>query len=179
MENPSDNSLNVIALQEWLAIMERISSLDTILWQGAGVLLVLSFGGVSLIGASESESEIFTIFLAVSSILILIIWWFIFHRWLYLQSLYSFRAREIESKLGLFHNVYARYVEYHKYEPRSNFVVNFEKDYPSQAQELREFYNDHLLKRKFSRVTIRRSLECLTYLLVFTWIVLILATCIL
>ena len=36
-------------LREWEAIMRRIESIDARLWQGAGILLVFSMGGISVL----------------------------------------------------------------------------------------------------------------------------------
>ena len=102
-------------LREWEAIMRRIESIDARLWQGAGILLVLAIGGMSLLGWNPPNSlaDLVVVFVTgLLSISILVVWWFIFHRWIYLQGLYVYRAREIEQLFDLRFNTYAYILEY-------------------------------------------------------------------
>ena len=55
---------------------------------------------------------ILVVVVGLVSFVILFVWWFIFHRWIYLQGVYSYRAREIEEKLNLWFNRYARLIEH-------------------------------------------------------------------
>jgi len=160
-------------LREWEAIMRRVESIDARLWEGAGILLVISIGAISLLGWDPPVTKadfIFVFGAALFSILVLIAWWFIFHRWVHLQRIYSYRAREIEDKLDLRLNRYARLFEYWE----SKTVVDLGKDElkdkdPIAYDHLQNFWENQR-KKRFSHVTIQWSLRSLTAILVVAWI---------
>lgn len=164
-------------LREWDAIMRRVESIDARLWQGAGILLAISIGAISLIGWAPPNTKadfIFALGAGLFSILVLVVWWFIFHRWIYLQRIYSYRAREIEDKLDLRLNRYARLFEY--WESKSAVDLGKgelkERD-PSSYDRFQEFWENQS-KRCFSHVTIQWCLRLLTVILIFAWITFIL-----
>ena len=164
-------------LHEWEAISRRIESIDARLWQGAGILLVISIGGISLLGWSPPETKadfLFAFGTSLFSILVLITWWFIFHRWIHLQRIYSHRAREIEDEIDLRLNRYARLLEHWESEtmiaPDKGKLK--EKD-PAAYDRLQKFWENQR-KRRFGHVTIQWALRSLTAILIFTWIAFIL-----
>lgn len=164
-------------LREWEAIMSRVESIDARLWQGAGILLLLSIGGISLLGwdAPVSKADfIFAFGSSVFSLLVLAVWWFIFHRWIHLQRIYSYRAREIEDELDLRLNRYARLFEYWEAETRVDLGKKEFKDrFPDAYDRLQQFWKDQR-KRRFSHLTIQWSLRLLTVILAMAWIAFVL-----
>lgn len=160
-------------LREWEAIMRRVESIDARLWEGAGILLVISIGAIALLGWEPPITKadfIFVMGAGLFSILVLIVWWFLFHRWINLQRIYSYRSREIEDRLDLRLNRYARLFEYWK----SDTVVDLGKDEfkerdPFSYDRFQKFWENQS-KRHFGRVTIQWCLRLLTAILVFAWI---------
>lgn len=160
-------------LHEWEAISRRIESIDARLWQGAGILLVISIGGISLLGWNPPKTMadfILVVVAGVMSLAILFVWWYIFHRWIYLQRIYSYRAREIEKKLNLWFNRYARLME-HWESPEAESVGKSElrgKDRDAYDQ-LQHFWENQK-KIHFVHVTIRSALRSLTIILAIAWL---------
>lgn len=158
-------------LHEWEAIMKRIESIDARLWQGAGILLVLSMGGISLLGWNPPISKpdfIFVVISGVFSIAVLVVWWFIFHRWIHFQRIFNHRAREIETKLKLRMNRYSRLFEYWKDKKEASYKKEFRKDNPDAYYGFEKFWeSEH--KRWPIHLSIERSLELLTILLIVAW----------
>jgi hypothetical protein len=165
-------------LREWEAIMNRIESIDARLWQGAGILLLLSVGGISLLGWHPPVSRadfISAVGSGVFSLLVLAVWWFIFHRWIHLQRIYSYRAREIEAELELRLNRYARLFEYWEDETAVGLdKKEFKNRYPDAYERFQEFWENQQ-KRRFSRLTIQWALRLLTLILVVAWVAFVLA----
>jgi len=164
-------------LREWEAIMSRIESIDARLWQGAGIILLLSVGGISLLGWDTSVSKtdfIFAVGSGLFSLLVLAVWWFIFHRWIHLQRIYSYRAREIEDELDLRFNRYARFFEYWEAEKIAGLSKKeFKEKEPAAYGHFERFWeSEH--KRRFSHLTIQRSLRLLTLILVVAWVAFVL-----
>jgi hypothetical protein len=163
-----------IWLREWEAIMRRIESIDARLWQGAGILIIVSIGGISLLGWDPVVTKgdfVFALGAGVFSILVLVIWWFIFHRWIHLQEVYSYRAREIETDLDLTlrWNTYASVLELW---PSKKTVdlgkVKFEAKYPDAYERLQNFWKSQQ-KKRFGRRTIKSSLQLLNVILWLAW----------
>ncbi|GEM_PF-1532965 len=164
-------------LREWEAIMNRIESIDARLWQGAGIILILSVGGISLLGWSPPISRADLVFAVVSgvfSILVLIVWWLIFHRWIYFQGIFSYRAREIEDELGLRLNRYARLFESREAKKMVDlYKQEFKEKNPDAYNRFKKFWESQH-KKRFSHFTIRWSLRLLTIILGTAWVVFIL-----
>ena len=62
-------------LREWEAIMRRIESIDARLWQGAGILIIVSIGGISLLGWDPIVTKgdfVFALGVGLFSILVLV-----------------------------------------------------------------------------------------------------------
>ena len=162
-------------LREWEAIMKRIESINASLWQGAGIILILSIGAISLLGwdAPSSLADLVAVVIAgVVSMAILVVWWFIFHRWIYLQGLYNYRAREIEQYLDLRFNTYARLLEYWQSSTMSDISISKErlKEKDPRAYSQLEHFWDTQKKRRFVHATIRTMLRWLTIILVISWL---------
>lgn len=159
-------------LREWEAIMRRIESIDARLWQGAGTLLVMSLGGITLLGRNPatSLSELaFTIAVGIFSLAILGIWWLIFHRWIHLQRRYSQRVLEIEEALDLRFNTYTRLLEYWKKVECKKEIDNLKHKDPVAYQRLESFSQEEH-RRKFVHITIQNSLRALTTILGISWL---------
>jgi hypothetical protein len=164
-------------LREWEAIMSRIESIDARLWQGAGILLILSIGGISLLGWDSPITKAdFTFVLGAGlfSIVILVVWWFIFHRWIHLQRIYSYRAREIEEELDLRLNRYARLFQYWQKETTIDLGKSEFREKDRAAYDRFQNFWKNQRKRRFSHVTIQWSLRLLTLILIVAWTVFIL-----
>lgn len=165
-------------LREWEAIMSRIESIDARLWQGAGILIIVSIGGISLLGWDPIVTKgdfVFALGVGVFSIVVLLSWWFIFHRWIYLQEAYSYRAREIETDLNLIvrWNTYARLLEFWP----DKKTVDLSKDeleakYPDSYERLQNFRKSQR-KKRFGHRTIKSSLRLLNTILWLAWAVFI------
>jgi hypothetical protein len=164
-------------LHEWEAIMKRIESIDARLWQGAGIILVLSVGGISLLGWNPPISRadfIFVVGIGVFSLLVLAVWWLIFHRWIYFQGIFNYRAREIEAKLGLWTNKYVRLFQY--WEAKKAIDLDkqaFKKKHPASYDHFEKFWESQH-KRRFIHITILWSLRLLTIILGIAWLAFIL-----
>lgn len=64
-------------LREWEVIMRRIESIDARLWQGAGILLVISIGGISLLRWNPPTTLadlVFALVAGLVSVAILVAW---------------------------------------------------------------------------------------------------------
>ena len=167
MENIDSNLLH-----EWDTVSRRIEAIDARLWQGAGILLIISIGGMSLVGGNLPKTPLdltIVIATALTSLFILGIWWFIFHRWMYLQGVYSYRAREIEEKLGLRFNRYARLLEYWDASDESLGRKELMEEDPEAHRRLQQFQQKQARKR-FVHCTIRRCLSFLTVGLGVAWV---------
>jgi len=161
-------------LREWDAIMRRIESIDARLWQGAGILLVLSIGGISILRwtpPDTREDVILGCVVGGFSIAVLIVWWFIFHRWIRLQRVHTHRAMEIEDKLDLRFNVYGCLFQNwgENTEEIDELKDKLKERDPSAYDRLGARYKD-LHKTRSAQVTIERSLEVLTVILGLAWL---------
>jgi hypothetical protein len=142
--------------------------------RGAGILLIISLGAISLLGWSPPITEdkmMLAVVAGIFSILVLLVWWFIFHRWIHLQRIYSYRAREIEDAYDLRVNRYARIIEYWE----SQTVVDIGKEELKSKDleafnRLEKFYN-YQRKKHFGNLTIQWCLRCLTILLALSWFI--------
>jgi len=160
-------------LHEWEAISRRIESIDARLWQGAGILLVISIGGISLLGWSPPKAMADFIFVVVTgmvSLAVLFTWWYIFHRWIYLQSIYSYRAREIEERLNLWFNRYARLMEHWESEEAENLGKRELREKDRAAYNRLQYLWENQKKTPFVHVTIRSALRSLTIILAIAWL---------
>ena len=89
---------------------------------------------------------------------------------------HSYRAREIEDKLDLRLNRYARLFEYWESKTTTDLGKSELKERDvSPYDRFQEFRKKHS-KRPFSHITIQWSLRLLTAILIFTWIAFILFT---
>ena len=159
-------------LREWETIMRRIESIDARLWEGAGILLVISLAAISLLGWTSPitwDKMIFAIIAGLFSIFILLVWWFIFHRWIHLQRIYSYRAREIEDELDLRVNRYARILEYWESEEAVDVGKEKLKSIDPEAFKRLGYFYEYQQKKYFGKLTIQWCLRCLTILLVLAW----------
>ena len=160
-------------IHEWETIMHRIEAIDARLWQGAGIILILSVGGISLLGWAAPVSKadfIFAFGSGVFSLSVLAVWWFIFHRWIQLQRIYTYRAREIEDKIDLRSNRYARFFKYWEVEKIVGLSKKeFKEKEPAAYEDFQGFWEkEH--KRRFSHLTIQWSLRLLTIILAVAWV---------
>jgi hypothetical protein len=163
-------------LREWESFMRRIEAIDARLWQGAGILLLLSIGGISLLSWEAPVSKIdfiFSVCSGVFSLSVLAIWWFIFHRWIHLQRIYSYRAREIEDELDLRFNRYMRFFHYWESEEKiGSDKKKFKDEFPDAYDHFERFWESNH-KRRFSRLTMQWAHRLLTIILAVAWIVFI------
>jgi hypothetical protein len=163
-------------LREWEAIMRRIESIDARLWQGAGILLVISIGGISLLGWNTPQTLadfVIVVIASLVSLAILFVWWFIFHRWIYLQGLYSYRAREIEDSLDLRFNIYARLLEHWASPSIIGSDKNKLKVRDGKAYDRLEDFWKKQREKHFVHKTIRTALRWLTFVLAGSWFIFI------
>ena len=142
---------------------------------GFGKALESSFslGGISLLGwdAPVSKADfVFAVGAAVFSLFVLAVWWFIFHRWIHLQRIYSYRAREIEDELDLRLNRYARLFEYWEAKAAVDLgKKEFKEKEPAAYDRLERFWESQH-KKRFSHLTIQWLLRLLTLILVAAWV---------
>jgi len=163
-------------LREWEAISRRIESIDARLWQGAGILLVMSIGGILILGWNPPKTMvdfILVVVVGLVSFVILFVWWFIFHRWIYLQGIYSYRAREIEERLNLWFNRYARLMEYWESEEAESLGKSELREKDRAAYNKLQQFHDKQVKRHFVHFTIRNALRALTIVLAIGWLLFI------
>jgi len=173
--NIEDSSKKTMLLNEWTTINQRIDNIDARIWQGAGILLVLSIGGFSFLGRDQSAqltNFLSIIIISVFSLVILYIWLRVFNRWIYVQGMLGYRAREIEREMD-FHirfNWYARSIEYWEdKEDTKAFLCRLKENEPDAYNKLFKFYEDQKQK-KLGRASIRTTLNWLTILLMAMWV---------
>ncbi len=170
---------DTIQLEEWKTSNKRIDSIDARIWQGTGILLVISIGGFSLLSWNPPSTLLeycSTIVIALISAAILFIWQRIYQRWQYVQSIIGYRMREIESDLGFFPrlNLYAYVLEYwDRKEATKQIIEKLEKEENESYLKLRDFYNNQKKHKKFGRTPLYKSLNHLTYFLISLWILVI------
>ena len=164
-------------LREWEAIMKRIESIDARLWQGAGILLVFSIGGISVLSwtpPNTREDVILGSVIGVLSLAVLTVWWFIFHRWIRLQRVYTHRAMEIEDELGLRFNTYG--ILFQHWNKNTNEIKELKsklKERDERAYDRLEAQYKHLQKTRSARIKIETSFKLLTGILGLAWLVFI------
>jgi len=179
-----ESQKNSILLSEWATMNQRIDNIDARIWQGAGILLVLSIGGFSFINwrLPLSLMDFFSVItISVVSLVILYIWLHVFHRWIYIQAILGHRAREIEQELGLRFHQYARTMEYWKEdieniedEETKIFISELKENDTKSYNNISKFRDDQR-KKKLGRTSIRKSLTWLTVLLMIMWFSVIIA----
>lgn len=168
--------MNSNLIHEWEVISRRTESIDARIWQGAGILLIMSIGGISLLRwdlPNTITDLVLIIAVGIASVAILSVWWYIFHRWIHLQSIYNYRAREIEKELNIRFNIYARLMQ-HWEDPEAEIAGKSElkgKD-PEGYERLQIFWAKQK-KKRFAHTTIRSSLRWLTIILATIWILFI------
>lgn len=163
-----------IWLCEWNAIMRRIESIDARLWQGAGILLVLSIGGISVFRwtpPDTREEVILGYVVGLFSVAVLIVWWFIFHRWIRLQRVYTHRAMEIEDKLDLRFNMYGSLFQHWNANTKEiNELKGKLKERDTSAYDRLGARYEDLQRTRSARMKIETALELLTAILVLAWL---------
>ena len=100
-------------LQEYQQCDEKISRLDSLIWQTASVIFPITLAGFGYFGLSVNHtSEQFFILAAVSigSITLLVTWYLLSRTWHSYQSIAFYRMREIEKELDLWHYRYSFFV---------------------------------------------------------------------
>ncbi len=170
---------DTIQLEEWKTANKRIDSIDARIWQGTGILLVISIGGFSLLSWSPPSTLLeycSTVAVASISVVVLFIWQRIYQRWQYVQSIYGYRLREIESDLGFLPrlNLYARVLEYwDRKEDTRQIIEKLEKEENESYLRLRDFYKQQIKHKNLGRTPLYKTLNYLTYLLIALWILVI------
>jgi len=161
-------------LREWEAIMRRIESIDARLWQGAGILLVFSMGGISVLSwtpPNTREDVILGCVVGLFSIAVLIVWWFIFHRWIRLQRVYTHRAMEIEDKLDLRFNMYGSLFQHWNVNTKEiNELKGKLKERDASAYYRLEAKYKYLQKTRSARMKIETAFRWLTVILGLAWL---------
>lgn len=108
------------------------------------------------------------------SILVLAVWWYIFHRWINLQRTYSYRAREIEDELDLRLNRYARILEYWESDTATDVgKLELKERDPPSYDRLQTFWKEQR-KRHFGNLSIQWGLRLLTVIIALVWLTFIL-----
>lgn len=171
-----EESRKSFLLSEWVTISQRIEHIDARIWQGAGILLIISIGGFSFFGWNPPETLfdiIAGIVIAIISIIVLLIWRKVYNRWIYFQGTFGHRAREIEQILDLRMNMYAHSIEYWQTRPDTKAYLNDLREKDGEAfNGLKNFY-DGQSKNKVGRTKIQTSLTWLTWLLICLWVIVI------
>lgn len=166
-----------ILVREWDAIMRRIESIDARLWQGAGILLILSIGGISALRWAPPDTRTDVIFgcaIGLFSIAVLIVWWFIFHRWIRLQRVYTHRAMEIEDELDLRANIYGSLFQHWDINTKEiNELKEKLKERDSNAHDRLGARYQELQGKRSTHLKIETSLELLTAILALAWLMFI------
>lgn len=161
-------------LREWEAIMRRIESIDARLWQGAGILLVLSMGGISVFRwtpPNTREDVIFGCVVGLFSLAVLIVWWFIFHRWIRLQRVYTHRAMEIEDKLDLRFNMYGDLFQHWNTNTKeTNELKGKLREREASAYDRLEARYKDLQEKRFTHMKIETAFKLLTGILALAWL---------
>jgi len=155
-----------ILLSEWITANKRIDNIDARIWQGAGILLVISIGGFSILNWKPPHTLIeylSTMVIAIISVIVLLIWQRVYQRWQYMQSIYGHRAREIELELGLCLklNSYARILEYYgkSNEETKSVISRLKEDDNESYKKLLAFRGKQDKSKKFGRTCDRRILR--------------------
>ncbi len=164
-----EESRRSLLLSEWVAISQRIEHIDARIWQGAGILLIISIGGFSFFGWNPPKTVfdiIARIVVAIFSIIVLLIWRKVYNRWIYFQDIFGYRAREIEKILDLRMNLYAYSIEYWETEPDTKVYLDDLREKDGEAfNGLKNIYDRS--KNRAGRTKIHTALTWLTWL---TWL---------
>lgn len=102
-----------LLIEEYKGCDEKISRLDSLIWQTASVIFPISLAGFALFGLSTNHtvSQFFiALAVAIGSMALLITWFLLSRAWYGYQSIAFYRMRKIETELELWHYRYARFM---------------------------------------------------------------------
>jgi 4-amino-4-deoxy-L-arabinose transferase-like glycosyltransferase len=164
-----------IWLAEYDVIMRRIEQIDARIWQGAGIFLVLSLGGLSFVIATNVQSLerlLSAISVGFLSIVVALTWIGIYNRWLNLQRVYSDRARELEDLLDVWFNRYAYFVEYWTDSKIEQHKAKLEAEKPVAYKRICEIVKERR-KHWWDRIPIRLLIVGFSCVIIVIWIAII------
>jgi hypothetical protein len=153
-------------LHEYESCDNLVGRLDSLIWQTASLFYPITLAGFAYFGSSSDHStEQFPIILAlaIGSLTLLVIWYFLSRQWYGYQAIAFYRMREIESELGLWHYQYSRFMRCRKNE-RKLFIDSLDE------RERTRFIKLESSVVHFPRIGLRAALTVITILFVIGWI---------
>jgi len=153
-------------LQEYDSCDTQVSRIDTLIWQTASVVFPITLAGFAYFGLSSSHAkEQFSVIsaVAIGSITLLTIWYFLSRQWYAYQAIAFYRMREIESELGMWHYRYSLFMRHPKKE-RNSFIKTLNKKDEKRFQLLENQIGN------FPRVGLRAAIATMTSIFILGWI---------
>lgn len=109
-----DEQTEDILLKEYELALDSFCDLERNVWQTAGIFVVLSVGGISLLVTLKDHSWPNLAIVAgtgLISILVLWLWRGVILRWWGLEDVFLYRMEEIESEVGMWMRRYVHYLD--------------------------------------------------------------------
>lgn len=162
-----DEQTQDILLKEYELAQTAFHELEKNTWQTAGIFVVLSIGGVSLLlTRNQHDWTNFFIVTGIGLISILILWlWYggIYYRWWALQGVFIYRMREIETEIGMWKERYIHYL---------NVTRTWKRPYALGDEKDRLARLDSEI-RHYATASARARMRALVFALILGWILLI------
>lgn len=156
-----------LLIEEYKGCDEKISRLDSLIWQTASVIFPISLAGFALFGLSTNHtgSQFFIVLaVAIGSMALLITWFLLSRAWYGYQSIAFYRMREIETELGLWHYRYARFMRQSEQVRKKAIQNEKDDDVKARLQKLEAHISP------VSRVGLRVTMAIVTAIFLIGWI---------
>lgn len=156
-------------LQEYTRCDEKVSRLDNLIWVTASVIFPVTLAGLGFVASSTAHgpSQFYLAFaVGISSITLLLGWYFLSRAWYSYQAVAYYRMREIEAELELWHYRYSLYLRLRKDERRA-ILERVDKDDRLRYLELEKN------AQGFTRIGLRATTAIITAVFIIGWLVLI------
>jgi hypothetical protein len=156
-------------LEEYRGCSERISRLDSLIWQTASVILPITLAGFAYFGSSSRHTPdqfVSVLIVGIGSLTLLMMWFMLSRNWYFYILIAFHRMQEIEIELGLWHYRYALFLRESK-QGREKVLEKATKKEKERFQKLAEQQKD------IPRIGLRRTINFLSTIFSIGWIVLI------
>lgn len=159
-----------LLIEEYKGCDEKVSRLDSLIWQTASVIFPISLAGFGYYGISTNHTpDQFVVLLVVGigSTTLLLTWYLLARAWYGYQALAFYRMREIETELDLWHYRYAKHMRQSK-EERSR-ILSREKN--KSLKERFERLDEQM--EEIPKIGLKATIRVLTSLFVLGWLALL------
>lgn len=159
-----------VLLEEYKGCDEKVSRLDSLIWQTASIIFPLSVVGFGYFGLSSTHTTdqfLILVAVAIGSMTLLITWYLLSRAWYGYQSIAFYRMREIETELGLWHYRYSLFMRKTSEERKIALEGIKNKEEKAQLEKLDSNV------RGVSRVGLRVTTAVITGLFLIGWMALL------